>query len=87
MIKLVGSTFKKFSRVRLEVPEDFYGDQKVYRLRTFIPDFLRIQEDPVTKARSIFIIDAKSSEALSSSHQVKKKQCDGVDCQNFFYML
>ncbi|KAF7728690.1 Tripartite DNA replication factor [Apophysomyces ossiformis] len=56
-----------------EMPEEFYEDErigkKVYRLSKFIPDFLWIKEDPATKKRLIFVVDAKSSAAVTPSHQ------------------
>ncbi|KAG0744491.1 hypothetical protein G6F23_005167 [Rhizopus arrhizus] len=60
-------------QLRFTLPEGFYaeviGDTKAYRMRSFIPDFLYIHEDPMTKIRKILIIDAKSSKGMSDTHQ------------------
>lgn len=60
-------------QLRFSLPEEFYtdviGDAKTYRIRNFIPDFLYIKEDPATKIKKILIIDAKSSNNMSSTHQ------------------
>ncbi|CAO3658386.1 unnamed protein product [Rhizopus microsporus] len=60
-------------QLRFSLPEEFYrdviGDVKTYRIRNFIPDFLYIKEDPATKIKKILIIDAKSSNNMSSTHQ------------------
>jgi CRISPR/Cas system-associated exonuclease Cas4 (RecB family) len=60
-------------QLKFKLPESFYtdviGDTTAYRINNFIPDFLYIREDPVTKIRKILIIDAKSSKEMSKSHQ------------------
>ncbi|KAI9243296.1 P-loop containing nucleoside triphosphate hydrolase protein [Phascolomyces articulosus] len=56
-------------QLSFEMPESYYGDGRCYRLQRFIPDFLWIKEDPSTKTRTIFVIDAKSSRHMGSYHQ------------------
>ncbi|KAI9484677.1 hypothetical protein BDB00DRAFT_125339 [Zychaea mexicana] len=51
------------------MPDGFYAQDSNYRLQRFVPDFLWIKEDPSSKARTIFVIDAKSSRSVSSHHQ------------------
>ncbi|KAI7889188.1 uncharacterized protein EV154DRAFT_424222 [Mucor mucedo] len=60
-------------QLKFKLPEAFYtdviGNTTAYRINNFIPDFLYIRQDPVTKVRKILIIDAKSSKEMSKSHQ------------------
>lgn len=60
-------------QLKFKLPESFYTDviqnTTSYRINNFIPDFLYIHQDPVTKTRKILIIDAKSSKEMSKSHQ------------------
>lgn len=60
-------------QLKFKLPETFYteviGNTTAYRINNFIPDFLYIRQDPVTKVRKILIIDAKSSKEMSKSHQ------------------
>ncbi|OBZ87628.1 hypothetical protein A0J61_04322 [Choanephora cucurbitarum] len=60
-------------QLKCSLPESFYedviGNTKAYRIKNFIPDFLYIKQDKVTKKRKIMIIDAKSSEEMTKSHQ------------------
>ncbi|KAG2217331.1 hypothetical protein INT45_010780 [Circinella minor] len=63
-------------QLSFEMPEGFYASlstthksSSCYRLSRFIPDFLWIRENPSTKARTIFVIDAKSSRQMGSYHQ------------------
>ncbi|KAI8328927.1 P-loop containing nucleoside triphosphate hydrolase protein [Choanephora cucurbitarum] len=60
-------------QLKCSLPESFYedviGNTKAYRIKNFIPDFLYIKQDEVTKKRKIMIIDAKSSEEMTTSHQ------------------
>ncbi|KAI9494402.1 hypothetical protein BDB00DRAFT_819010 [Zychaea mexicana] len=58
-------------QLSFEMPKGFYASSAHdnYRLRRFIPDFLWTKEDPSTKTRTIFVIDAKSSRAMNSYHQ------------------
>ncbi|KAL0090257.1 hypothetical protein J3Q64DRAFT_1847124 [Phycomyces blakesleeanus] len=60
-------------QLSFEMPDSFYEDEimntNVYRLRRFIPDFIQVKEDPITKERVLFIIDAKASKSVHSSHQ------------------
>lgn len=69
--KAVSGTY--LYQLKIKLPESFYtdviGDTTSYRINNFIPDFLYIREDPVTKTRKILIIDAKSSKEMSKSHQ------------------
>lgn len=60
-------------QLKFKLPEEFYsdviGNTNSYRINNFIPDFLYIRQDPMTKVRKILIIDAKSSKEMSKSHQ------------------
>lgn len=60
-------------QLKIKLPESFYtdviGNTTSYQINSFIPDFLYIREDPLTKVRKILIIDAKSSKEMSKSHQ------------------
>ncbi|CAO3639118.1 unnamed protein product [Mucor hiemalis] len=60
-------------QLKIKLPESFYtdviGNTTSYRINNFIPDFLYIREDPLTKIRKILVIDAKSSKEMSKSHQ------------------
>lgn len=60
-------------QLKFTLPEAFYsdviGNTTAYRINNFIPDFLFIRQDPVSKVRKILIIDAKSSKEMSKSHQ------------------
>ncbi|CEP09052.1 hypothetical protein [Parasitella parasitica] len=64
---------KYLYQLKCVVPESFYTDvirnTTAYRINNFIPDFLYIRLDPVSKLRKIFIIDAKASKKISNSHQ------------------
>lgn len=64
---------KHLYQLKCSLPESFYKDiihnTTSYRINNFIPDFLYIRQDPVTKMRKIFIIDAKASKKMSNSHQ------------------
>ncbi|KAI9483431.1 MAG: hypothetical protein EXX96DRAFT_477834 [Benjaminiella poitrasii] len=64
---------KYLYQLRCSLPESFYSDiihnTTSYRIKTFIPDFLYVREDPISKIRKLFIIDAKSSPKMSISHQ------------------
>lgn len=59
-------------QLRFTLPAEFYQQEIPdcpYRIRSFIPDFLYIHQPNNDGKKKILIIDAKSSKAMSDTHQ------------------
>ncbi|CAO3701516.1 unnamed protein product [Rhizopus stolonifer] len=59
-------------QLRFTLPPEFYQQEIPdcpYRIRSFIPDFLYIHQPNDDGKKKILIIDAKSSKAMSDTHQ------------------